>query len=81
MNLIHYLIQESGGHSMVLELVVSTSILLQGSEFHITGNFEASVGCVPKLVSLGSQFISDKDHFLALRLEFMSPLFKNVHPS
>ena len=36
------------------------------------GNFEALVGCVPELVSFGSQFISNEDHFLALGLKFMS---------
>ena len=49
-------------------------------KFHITGNFDMSVGCIPELVSLGSRFITNEDHFSALWLEFRSPLFKNVHP-
>ena len=49
-------------------------------KFHIMGNFEALVGCIPELVSLGSQFVTDIDHFLALWLKFGSPLFQNVYP-
>ena len=35
-------------------------------KFHITGNFEALVGRIPKLVSLGSWFITNKDHLSTL---------------
>ena len=38
------------------------------------------VGCIPELVSLGSWFGTNKDHFSALWLKFMSPLFENVDP-
>ena len=43
-------------------------------------NFDVMVGCIPELVSLGSQFITNKDYLSALQLEFVSLLFENVHP-
>ena len=49
-------------------------------KFLIRWNFELLVACIPELVSLWSWFISNEDHFSALRLELMSPLLQNVHP-
>ena len=75
MYLIHYQIQKLAGHSLMPGL---WSLLLQGTEFikfYIMGNFNAMVGCIPGLVSLGSQFVTNEDHFSALWLEFMFPLF------
>ena len=53
-----------------------TPILSQGIEFLQISHHEI----FPSVGGLGSRFVSNKDHFSALRLEFMSPLFQNVHP-
>ena len=37
-------------------------------KFHITGNFEVLVGCIPEYISLGFIFVSDEDHSSALWL-------------
>ena len=44
-------------------------------EFHIMGNFNALVGCIPELVSFGARFVTNEDHFSAFWLKFGSPLF------
>ena len=37
-------------------------------KFHIMGYFEALVGCIPELVSLGTRFITNQDHSFTLWL-------------
>ena len=69
MNQSHCQIQEIGSDSMVLDLTVSVSFLLQAIEFHRIshmGNFKVLVGCILEYISLGSIFVTDEDHCLAL---------------
>ena len=79
MYLIHYQIQKLAGHSEVPVSTLWISLLSQETEFLWISQYRKfwSIGesHVPKLVSLGSRFITNEDHLSTLGVKFVSPLF------